>query len=59
MKNFLVYLGKRLREPSTIIALSGLGVLVGLPPGVVDLVGSCVAGGALVVAAALPDPAAQ
>lgn len=55
MKSVLLYLARRLREPSTMLALSALGVIVGLPPGTVDTVGACVAGGAAVLAAVLPD----
>lgn len=55
MKNFLSYLASRLREPSTLAGLSVLGVLVGLPPGAVDLVGTCIAGVAGAAAVLLPD----
>ncbi len=55
MKNFLHYLASRLREPSTLAGLSVLGVLVGLPPGVIDVVGTCVAGVAGAAAVLLPD----
>ncbi|MES2688066.1 MAG: hypothetical protein V4706_14685 [Pseudomonadota bacterium] len=55
MKNFLQYLASRLREPSTLAGLSVLGVLVGLPPGTVDIIGTCVAGVAGAAAVLLPD----
>jgi hypothetical protein len=32
----------RLRQPSTIVGLTAIGVLVGLPPGVVDLTGQAI-----------------
>lgn len=55
MNNFLVYLARRLREPSTLAGLSVLGMLVGLPPGTVETVGTCIAGVAGVAAVLLPD----
>lgn len=35
---------KRLKEPSTWAGISALGLIFGLPPGTVDLVGQIVAG---------------
>ena len=55
MKNFLHYLASRLREPSTLAGLSVLGVMFGLPPGTVDIVGTCIAGVAGAAAVLLPD----
>lgn len=45
----------RLREPSTMAGLSMLGVLVGLPPGSVELTLQMAAAGAAVLAIALPE----
>lgn len=45
----------RLREPSTLAALSALAVLFGMPPGTVDLAAQVIGGAAALVAAALPD----
>lgn len=59
MKSVLLYLARRLREPSTLAGLSVLGVLVGLPPGVVDVAGTCVAAVAGAAAVLLPDAPAQ
>lgn len=57
MKNLLTYLAQRAREPSTMAGLSVLGVLIGLPPGTIDVVAQCVIGVASVAAAVLPDRA--
>lgn len=35
-----------LRQPSTILGLSALGTLVGVPPGTLDLLGNIIVGGA-------------
>lgn len=55
MKTFLQYLAARVREPSTLAGLSVLGVLIGLPPGTVETVGTCVAAVAGAAAVLLPD----
>jgi len=39
----------RLRQPSTVAGLSAIGVLVGVPPGTIDLVGQAVIGVAGIV----------
>lgn len=49
------YVARRLREPSTLAALSALGVLAGLPPGTVDLALQLFVGAAGLAAIALPD----
>jgi len=46
---------KRLREPSTWAGLSVLGVVFGLPPGTIDLVGQVVAGVAGLVAVVIGE----
>lgn len=46
---------RRLREPSTWAGLSVLGVLFGLPPGTVELVGQVVGGIAGIVAIVAPE----
>jgi len=47
MKNLIL---KRLREPSTWAGLSVFGVILGLPPGTIDLVGQVIAGAAGLIA---------
>lgn len=56
MKAILLYLARRLREPSTITGLSVLSVLFGLPPGLVEPAALGVAAVASVIAVLLPDP---
>jgi hypothetical protein len=51
----LKFLFARLREPSTLAALSGLAVLAGLPPGTVDATAAAVAGVVGLVAAVVPE----
>jgi len=46
---------KRLREPSTWAGLSVLGVVFGLPPGTLELVGQVVGGAAGLAAIFLPE----
>jgi hypothetical protein len=46
---------KRLREPSTWAGLSVLGVVFGLPPGTVELVGQVIAGVAGLAAIFIPE----
>lgn len=50
---------KRLREPSTWAGISALGLVFGLPPGTVDLVGQVIGGVAglfaIVMAEAKPE----
>lgn len=53
--NALKYLLSRLREPSTAAGLSVIGVLVGLPPGSIDLVTQVVVSAAAAYAAFVPD----
>lgn len=53
--NALKYLLSRLREPSTAAGLSVIGVLVGLPPGSVDLITQAICGAAAAYAALVPD----
>lgn len=55
MKTFLQFLAARLREPSTVAAISVGAVLAGMPPGTVEPVAGCVAAVAGVVAALLPE----
>lgn len=45
----------RLREPSTWAGLSALGLVFGLPPGTVDLVGQVISGVAGLVAVVLVE----
>lgn len=40
---------ERLRQPSTQVGLSAIGVLVGLPPGTIDLVGQIIVAGVALV----------
>lgn len=47
----------RLKEPSTWAGLSVLGVLFGLPPGTVDLVGQIVGGAASLAAIVMAERA--
>lgn len=47
----------RLREPSTWAGLSAIGVIFGLPPGTVDLVGQVVGGLCGLAAVFLPEAA--
>lgn len=54
MKATMKFLLSRLREPSTLAGLSMLGVLVGLPPGTVDL--ACQALGAVAALGAVLVP---
>jgi hypothetical protein len=53
--NKLKLIAERLKEPSTWAGLSVLGVLLGLPPGTVDLVGQVVGGVAALAAIALGE----
>ncbi|WP_288254036.1 hypothetical protein [uncultured Hydrogenophaga sp.] len=46
---------KRLREPSTWAGVSALGLVFGLPPGTIDLIGQVVAGVAGLAAIVVPD----
>lgn len=46
---------QRLREPSTWAGLSVLGVVFGLPPGSIELVGQIVAGAAGLMAILAPE----
>lgn len=46
---------KRLREPSTWAGLSVLGVVFGLPPGTLELVGQVIGGAAGLAAIFLPE----
>lgn len=55
--NKLKLIAERLKEPSTWAGLSVLGVLLGLPPGTVDLVGQVVGGVAALAAIALGERA--
>lgn len=55
MKNLFA----RLREPSTMAGIAALGLLFGLPPGTVDLVGQVVGGIAGIAAIALPENRVQ
>lgn len=57
MKETIMHILKRLREPSTMAGLSALALLFGIPPGTLEL-GSQVAAGVLALAAiALPESA--
>jgi hypothetical protein len=51
----LRYLLARMREPSTMAAVSVLAALIGVPPGTVDAAAQIVAGVAAVAAAVMPD----
>lgn len=44
MKNAFAFALARLREPSTLAAVSALAVMFGLPPGTVDLAAQVVGG---------------
>lgn len=44
------WLLSRLKEPSTLAALSALGLLFGLPPGTIDAVNQVIAGGLAIAA---------
>ncbi len=46
---------QRLREPSTWAGLSAIGLLFGLPPGTVDLIGQVVGGVAGLAAIFMPE----
>lgn len=48
---------KRLREPSTWAGISALGLIFGLPPGTIDLVGQIVGGVAGLAAIIMPEAA--
>lgn len=50
---------QRLREPSTWAGLSVLGVIFGLPPGTIELVGQVVGGVAALAAIAMAEKAKQ
>lgn len=49
---------KRLREPSTWAGLAALGLVFGLPPGTIELVGQIVGGVAGLAAIVLPESGA-
>lgn len=55
MKEKLALIAARIREPSTVAGLSVLGLLLGLPPGVVDAAAQLVAGALAVGAILLPE----
>lgn len=55
MKNTLSFALARLREPSTLAAVSALSVLFGLPPGTVDLAVQVVGGVVGLVAILKPE----
>lgn len=52
------YFLKRLKEPTTWAGVSALGLLFGLPPGTIELVGQVVGGVAGLLAIAIPEKAA-
>jgi hypothetical protein len=52
MKNFIL---ARLKEPSTWSALSVIGVMVGMPPGTMDLLQQIVLGGIGLAGVFLPE----
>lgn len=45
----------RLREPSTWAGIAALGIVFGLPPGTVELVGQIIGGAAGLAAILLPE----
>jgi len=51
----LKFILARLREPSTLAGLSVLGVLVGLPPGSIELLGQAIGGVAGLAAVLMPE----
>lgn len=53
------YLLNRLREPTTWAGVSALGVIFGLPPGTIDLVGQVVGGIAALAAMAMKEKGIQ
>ena len=46
---------KRMREPSTWAGISALGLVFGLPPGTVELIGQLIGGAAGLAAIFLPE----
>lgn len=50
---------RRLREPSTWAGISALGLIFGLPPGTIDLLGQIIGGVAGLGAIFLPEAAGQ
>lgn len=55
MKEKLALIAARIREPSTLAGLSVLGVLFGLPPGVLDAAAQVLAGAVAIGAIVLPE----
>lgn len=50
---------QRLREPSTWAGIAALGLIFGLPPGTIELVGQVVGGVAGLAAIVLPEQRAE
>jgi ABC-type xylose transport system permease subunit len=50
---------QRLREPSTWAGIAAIGMIFGLPPGTIDLVGQIVGGVAGLAAIVLPENRAE
>lgn len=55
MSPFFQFIFARLREPSSLAAISALGLLFGLPPGTVDLAAQVVGGVAGLAAIAVSE----
>lgn len=55
MSPFIQFIFARLREPSSLAAISALGLLFGLPPGTVDLAAQVVGGIAGLAAIAVAE----
>lgn len=55
MKQHLVNLARRLKEPSTMAGLSALALLFGVPPGTLELATQAVGGALAIAAIVLPE----
>lgn len=53
--NFLKWVVSRLKEPSTMAGISCVGVVLGLPPGTLDIAAQIVIGAAGVAAVLFPE----
>lgn len=52
---YMLWLLKRVREPSTLAGISAIGLMFGLPPGTIDAAAQVIAGAASILAIVVPE----